>query len=341
MRWQGQIAGTERTDALPGMSRLDEFVRSVRTPEFAGVTFHEVLAKSALNHVPGSSRRMPLVWTINPYRGCQHACRYCFARPTHTYLDLDEGEDFDREIVVKINVVETLERELRRPPSGLDAVALGTNTDPYQRAEGRYALMPGIIDALTRAGVPFSVLTKGTLVRRDLERLAASARRVPVSLAMSIAVYDDALQRSIEPGTPSVQARLDTVRAAKEAGLPVSVFVMPVLPYLTDDTASLDRALERVAAAGADSALYTALHLRPGVKQWFLGWLERERPDLVPRYRALYRGGAYAPSEYRSELAARVRPLLRKHRLDRPAPQLRRRAEAATTELAAPQPTLF
>ena len=148
MRWSGQELGVEQVDTLPGLAKLNNLVRSVQTPDFAGVTFHEVLAKSALNKVPGQSA-MPFGWTINPYRGCSHACVYCFARPTHTYLDLDAGDDFDRQIIVKVNVADVLRAELAKPAWRHEPVALGTNTDPYQRAEGRYSLMPGIIDALT------------------------------------------------------------------------------------------------------------------------------------------------------------------------------------------------
>ena len=155
MRWQGQRIDETDAQALPGMENRTGFLRTVTTPEFAGMTFHEVLAKSALNHVPGPSK-MPFNWTVNPYRGCSHACVYCFARGTHTYLDLDAGRDFDSQIVVKVNVVETLEKELRRGSWKHETVALGTNTDPYQRAEGRYRLMPGIIGALADSGTPFS-----------------------------------------------------------------------------------------------------------------------------------------------------------------------------------------
>ena len=147
MRWAGQQisdAAPTDMDALPGLDRLQNLVRTVRTPEFEGITFHEVLAKSALNRVPAAAR-VPFTWTVNPYRGCSHACTYCFARRTHTYLDLDAGADFDSQIVVKINVAEVLARELRRPSWTHEPVALGTNTDPYQRSEGRYQLMPGII----------------------------------------------------------------------------------------------------------------------------------------------------------------------------------------------------
>ena len=141
-------------DSMAGLQAMTGHVRTVTTPEFAGMTFHEVHAKSALNHVPGASA-MPFDWTVNPYRGCSHACAYCFARNTHTYLDLDAGRDFDSQIVVKVNVADVLRRELAAPSWSRESVALGTNTDPYQRAEGRYRLMPGIIDALADSRTPF------------------------------------------------------------------------------------------------------------------------------------------------------------------------------------------
>jgi DNA repair photolyase len=298
------------------MERMDGLVRSVTTPEFAGMTFHEVLAKTALNRVPGASA-MPFDWTVNPYRGCSHACTYCFARGTHEYLDLDAGSDFDNQIVVKVNVADILRKELRRGSWAREPVMLGTNTDPYQRAEGRYRLMPGIVGALTESGTPFSILTKGSLLRRDLPLLTDAAASVRVSLAMSIAVFDDVLQHSIEPGTPTAQARLDTVRAATDAGFRVTVFLMPVLPHLTDSIAALDDALRRIRDAGAVRVVYGALHLRPGVKPWFFEWLEREHPHLVSSYRGLYPGvSTQAPKPYRSWLAKRIRPLLRAHRLD-------------------------
>ena len=312
MRWDGQALASESPNALV---RLSNVVRSIQTPDFAGVTFHEVMAKTALNKVAGPSA-MPFSWTINPYRGCSHACVYCFARNTHTYLDLDAGADFDNEVIVKINVAEVLRGELARKGDQVPAVALGTNTDPYQRAEGRYRLMPGIIAALADSGTAFSILTKGTLLRRDLPLLAEAAEHVPVDLAMSIAIYDDELQQSIEPGTPSTKARLATVRAVRDAGLDCSVFLMPILPHLTDSRAHLDDALAQVKDAGATSVLYTALHLRPGAKEWFMEWLGREHPELVTRYRDMYATSTYAPLGYRKWLAARMRPLLAEHGLE-------------------------
>jgi DNA repair photolyase len=317
MRWSAQEITVEQAGPLSGLAKLSNVVRSVQTPEFAGITFHEVLAKSALNHVPGASS-MPFAWTVNPYRGCSHSCVYCFARNTHTYLELDAGNDFDNEIIVKVNVAEVLAKELRTRRDRVPAVALGTNTDPYQRAEGRYRLMPGIIAALTEAGTPFSILTKGTLLRRDLPLIVEANKRVPVTLAMSIAIFDDELQQSVEPGTPTAKARLATVSAVRDAGLDCAVFMMPILPHLTDTRAHLDEALAQIKAAGATSVLYTALHLRPGTKEWYMLWLEREHPELVEKYRFMYYGtGSYAPKEYRAWLAKKIQPLIHKHGLKR------------------------
>lgn len=316
MRWQGQSIDDADAAALPGLENRSGIVRSVTTPEFAGMTFHEVLGKSALNKVPTGSH-MPFSWTINPYRGCSHACVYCFARGTHEYLDLDGGGDFDSQIVVKVNVAEVLQKELRRSSWKHESVALGTNTDPYQRAEGRYKLMPDIIRTLAGSETPFSILTKGTLIRRDIPLLVDAAKQVPIDIQMSIAMYDDALQHSIEPGTPSTQARLDTVRALTDAGFRVGVFLMPILPHLTDSVAAIDHALRRIEAAGADHVIYGALHLRSGVKPWFMQWLEREHPELMSSYRTLYPGAAAgAPKDYRKWLAKRVRPLIRAHGLE-------------------------
>ncbi|SNS30259.1 DNA repair photolyase [Geodermatophilus saharensis] len=318
MRWEGQRLDAEDGTLLPGMPSARGLLRSVQVPEFPGVTLHEVLARSALNEVPADSR-MPFRYTINPYRGCLHQCVYCFSRSTHEWLDLDSGRDFDTQIVVKTNLVQVLRRELARPSWRREHVALGTNTDPYQRAEGRYRLMPGVIRALADSGTPLSVLTKGTLARRDVPLLAEVARDVPVGFGVSLAIWDDDLHASLEPGVPSPRARLDLVRAVTDAGLPCGVFLAPVLPGLTDRLADLDAALAAVAAAGATGVTVVPLHLRPGAREWFSAWLAREHPALVPRYRQLYRGGAYVPADYRSWLTERVGPLLRRHGLDRHA----------------------
>ncbi|WP_138443808.1 Rv2578c family radical SAM protein [Sinomonas susongensis] len=314
MRWNTQTAQgdtEERTGGAP-LIPLAGLLRAVRTPEFQGITFHEVAARSALNKVPPASS-MPFRWTINPYRGCSHACVYCFARGTHTYLDLDAGLDFDRQLVVKVNVVDVLKAELARPSWSREHVALGTNTDPYQRAEGRYALMPGIIRALAESGTPFSILTKGTLLARDLPLLKAAAAHVPVGTAISLAMLDPELQSMIEPGTPAPAARLSLISKLRDAGLACGVMAMPILPWLTDGEDQLDALFGSLAAAGATGVTAGALHLRPGTKEWFLQWLAREHPRLVGRYRRLYGNGAYAPKDYRAWLARRVNAAKTRH----------------------------
>ncbi|MGE2834377.1 Rv2578c family radical SAM protein [Mycobacterium sp. SMC-4] len=337
MRWAGQALQVD-DGALPGLQRLG-LVRTVRTPQFDGITFHEVLCKSALNKIPAASM-LPFRYTVNGYRGCSHACRYCFARPTHEYLEFDCGRDFDTQLVVKTNVVDVLRRELRRPSWTRETVALGTNTDPYQRAEGRYALMPGIIGALAESGTPFSILTKGTLLRRDLPLLGDAARHVDVSVAISLAVGDAELHSRLEPGTPTPQARLDLISAIRAAGLRCHVMVAPVLPGLTDSDEHLDDLLGRIAAAGATSVTVFGLHLRGSTRGWFMDWLARDHPDLVGEYRRLYRRGAYLPADYRATLQKRAAALTAKHRLTG-ASRVAVTAPVAVAAAEPAQPTLF
>ena len=313
MRWSDQAVAAD-DGALPGLERSG-LVRTVRSPEFAGITFHEVLAKSALNKMPEGSG-LPFRYTVNTFRGCSHACRYCFARPTHEYLDLDAGKDFDSQVVVKLNVAAVLRKELRRRSWARETVALGTNTDPYQRAEGRYRLMPGVIGALASSGTPFSVLTKGTLLRRDLPLLRQASEQVPVSIGISLALIDSELQKQLEPGTPSPQARLALIRDLAEAGFAPHVMVAPVIPYLTDSTAALDELLRALAEAGAAGVTAFPMHLRGATKGWFLEWLAEAHPSLLGRYRGLYGRGAYVSKEYSSWLRGRLAPLVAAYGLD-------------------------
>jgi DNA repair photolyase len=335
MRWEQQSVAVD-DGALPGLERIG-FVRTVRTPQFDGITFHEVLCKSALNKVPNAAM-LPFRYTVNGYRGCSHACRYCFARPTHEYLDLDCGNDFDTQIIVKTNVVEVLRRELHRKTWRREKVALGTNTDPYQRAEGRYELMPGIIGALAESGTPLSILTKGTLLRRDLPLITQAAAEVPVGVAVSLAVADPVLHKDVEPGTPSPHARLGLISAIRHAGLDCHVMVAPVLPYLTDSVEHLDALLREIAAAGATGVTVLGLHLRGSTRGWFMAWLARSHPELVKRYQELYGRGAYLPENYRNALRQRVEPLVARYGLAG-----RRQAFTETTAepAATLQPTLF
>ena len=198
------------------------------------VEYLHVRAKRIVNRVPEASR-MPFRFTINAYRGCAHACTYCFARPTHEFLGMNAGEDFERRIVVKVNAVEKLRRELREPRWGGDHIAMGTNTDPYQPAEGRYRLTRGIIEALGEARNEFSILTKSPMIIRDLDVLAAAAQRTRVRCNLSIGTVDDDVWRASEPGTPPPRQRIEAVRRLNDAGIPCGVLVAPILPGISDD----------------------------------------------------------------------------------------------------------
>ncbi len=290
--------------------------RTFDTPEFAGMTFHEVTCRSALNKVPEASR-MPFRWTINPYRGCGMACAFCFARKTHEYLDLDSGADFDSQIVVKTNVGEVLRRELRRPSWRGEHVAMGTNVDCYQRVEGRYRLMREIIPALTEAANPFSILTKGALILRDLDLLVRAAEVTEASAALSIGSVDRDIRRRAEPGAPPPARRLEVVRRLTDAGIPTGVLMAPVLPFLTDSEEQLDQTVAAIAASGAAYVSPIVLHLRPGAREWWQAWLARERPDLLPRYAELYGERSYAPRAYQDRITATVRRLAATHRVGR------------------------
>ncbi|MFB6671203.1 Rv2578c family radical SAM protein [Streptomyces sp. NPDC056390] len=282
--------------------------RTFDTPEFAGVTFHEIRARSIVNRVPGASR-MPFEWTVNPYRGCTHACVYCFARKTHSYLDLDTGLGFDSQIVVKVNAPELLRRHLASRRWHGEHIAMGTNVDCYQRAEGRYRLMPGIIEALRDYANPFSILTKGTLILRDLDLLRQAAEVTDVGVSVSVGFVDRELWRTVEPGTPAPERRLDVVRALGEAGIGCGVLMAPVIPFLGDHPGQLRETVRAVAAAGATSVTPLVLHLRPGAREWFMSWLGQHHPHLVRRYERLYAEGAYAPKWYQRRITRQVHQL--------------------------------
>ena len=244
----------------------------------------------------------------------------CFARHSHTYLDLDAGLDFDTKVVVKVNAGELIRRELAAPRWSGAPIAMGTNVDVYQRAEGRYRLMPEILTALRDHANPFSILTKGTLILRDLDLLRQAAEVTRVGLAVSVGFVDEALWRSVESGTPSPRRRLEVVRRLSDAGFPVSVLMAPIIPGLTDTDESVDETVAAIAAAGAVSVTPIPLHLRPGARQWFASWLARTHPALAPRYRDLYGDGSYLPDGYQQEIGARVRMAARRHGLHRPDP---------------------
>ena len=238
---------------------------------------------------------MPFEWTINPYRGCSHACVYCFARKSHTYLDFDAGLDFDSQVVVKINAAEVLRRELAKPSWGR-ARRPGTNTDPYQRAEGRYRLMPG-----SSAPSPIPALpcrsSQGHAPGPRHPALKHAAAQVPVGVGISLAMTNQSF-RSPETRHPAPRARLEPHLRLREAGLPCGVMAMPILPWLSDGEDRLDSLFGSPAAAGATGVTAGALYLKPGTREWFMQWIAREHPHLAGKYRRLYGSGSYASKEY-------------------------------------------
>jgi DNA repair photolyase len=289
MRWDEQRV--ENDLRLPGVGD-GTVVRTFDAPEAMGINFHEVRARSALNHVPGG--RYGFNWTINPFRGCSHACTYCFARRTHSYLDLGPGRDFEREIVVKVNVPELVRAELARPSWKRELVALGTNTDPYQWVESRYRMMPEILAALEAAETPVTVLTKSPLVMRDVEIFERMASKgLPVSVNLSVPTLDEEAWRATEPHTPSPAARLDAVAELRARGIDSGVLIAPLMPGINDDPDQVRPIVERARAAGATFLGGVALHLRGEVKDVFFAWLQQKRPDLLPKYEALYQDRAY------------------------------------------------
>ena len=305
MRWDNLKVEAEAETRLPGY-KDGAIVRTFDAPEALDTRFYEVNARSALNRVPERSR-MPFRWTINPYRGCTHACKYCFARPTHTYLDFDAGRDFEREIVVKVNLPELVRAELQRPSWKREHIALGTNTDPYQWVEGRYRLTEGVWEAMRDFANPCSVLTKSPLLLRDLALFRALVERTEFVANLSVPTLDEPAWRASEPHTPHPRKRLEAAAELVRAGIPVGILIAPLMPGINDSPEQVERILELAGEAGVTSIGGIALHLRGEVREVFFDWLRQYRPDLVPRYEELYARGAYAPKQEQQRLSALVR----------------------------------
>ena len=305
VRWQNLETTRGRAQpSLPGAG--ESVVRTFDAPEALGIRFHEVQARSALNQVPKRSR-MPFRWTINPYRGCTHACTYCFARPTHTYLDLNAREDFEREIVVKVNVPELLRAELARPTWKGEHVALGTNTDPYQWVESRYRLMEGIWEAMRDFANPCSILTKSPLLLRDIELMKEIGERTEFVANLSIPTLEEKAWRATEPHTPHPRKRIEAVAELNRAGIQTGVLVAPLMPGINDSPEQVEKLLGELGEAGAGSIGGIGLHLRGEVREIWFEWLRQYRPDLVPRYEELFAKGAYMRSDERERLAKLAR----------------------------------
>jgi DNA repair photolyase len=334
VRWEQQTVGQEADATLPGYR--DVAVRHFDAPEAIDTRFYEVRAKSILNQVPAASQ-MPFRWTVNPYRGCAHACVYCFARPTHEYLDLGAGRDFEREIVVKVNAPERLRAELASASWEHEHVALGTNTDPYQWVEGRYVLMRGIWEALRDARNPCSVLTKSPLLLRDLDLMRELNAITEFSAALSIPTLDQKAWRATEPRTPNPRARLEAVAELTRAGIRTGVLVAPLMPGINDSPEQVREVVRLATEAGADYITGIALHLRRGVREVYMEWLAEQRPELVPRYEELYRRRAYLSAAERRQLTALLDGPLEMPR-ERMSRMLRVAGTPAAVPVAVPEP---
>ncbi|MDQ4065323.1 MAG: radical SAM protein [Actinomycetota bacterium] len=284
--------------------------RTFDTPHFRGITFIETEARTILNKVPGNY--LPFNWTINPYRGCSHSCYFCFARASHTYLDMNAGDDWSTKIFVKVNAPDLLRSELRKKRWKGESIAMGTNTDPYQRCEGKYKLMSRILETLIDYRNPFSILTRGTLMLRDLDLLAEASALTDVTTAYSVPTLDEDAWRRSEPGTPHPWKRLEAVKKLNEAGVPCGVLVAPILPGITDKPEQIRAVVEAAIDAGATHVSPILLHLRPKVKEVYMEWLSSEYPDLVPRYKEMYKKSAYGSARERDELSKTVRDVIEK-----------------------------
>ena len=263
-----------------------------------------ITCRSALNHVRG----MPFKWSLNPYRGCSHACWYCYARETHTYFDLNGGRDFERIIFAKLNVTERLRVQLGAPRWRRDLVAVGTATDPHQPVEGHLRLTQACLGEFIQGRTPISLITKSTLIRRDRDLLLDVARAAGATITVSVPILDAHVSRMIEPGTPAPRERLRVVRELSDLGLNVGVNLAPILPGLTDSKLAIERLIAAAHDHGARYVGAVVLHLKPEPRRWFMAQIRRLFPQLETLYTDLYPAGfAYPARDLADSLHARVK----------------------------------
>ncbi|MGD3111499.1 radical SAM protein [Streptomyces sp. YGL11-2] len=287
------------------------------SPGFDGITFHEIQARTLLNRMPGAAPG-GMGFTLNPYRGCSHACTYCFARDGHHHLGHDTGDDFQTHLYVKTNAAQALRRELRTGRTGDQWVMVGTSTDCYQRAEGRYQLMPGIIRALTDYRVPFTTTTKSALLRRDIPLYAEAARVTDVLVMTSLGSLDDRVWRAFEPDAAPPRARLETIAALRAAGVPAGVLIAPLIPHAGDHPDALNALVDACAEAGAVTVFPDVLRISPGARTWFLAQSARILPPhLHQRLAADYATRRAMPPRYIQQVTEHVHARAAHHGLPR------------------------
>jgi DNA repair photolyase len=272
-----------------------------------GVEYREEPCRSALNHVRG----MAFKWSLNPYMGCVHRCTFCYVRAFEERADRPSDDRYGTSIRVKVNVAEVLRRELSRKSWAHEWVAIGAATDPYQPAEGRYRLTRGCLEALAEAANPFSIITRGPMIVRDIDVLAEAARRADVLVTFSVPTLDDEVWRKTEPSTAHPRQRLKAVRKLVDAGIKAGVGMAPILPGISDRPEQLAEVVKAAREAGATDVWTNLLFLRPGTREHFLEHLVQDWPELVPHYEELYRGRAYLGSAESKPVRKQVSALAR------------------------------
>jgi DNA repair photolyase len=323
---------------LVGIARLAAAGESLR--EGHNVEYFTLPAKSLLNRC-NSQRRMPFTWSINPYRGCEFACKYCYARYTHEFMEMRDGAEFEQKIYVKQHTAELLRHELRRVKPG-EAISLGTATDPYQPAERRYEVTRSILEEFARhRGFELSIVTKSNLVVRDLDLLREVARNNTLSIHITITTLNVELARILEPRAPRPDLRMEAVRELSAAGLTVGVSCCPVLPGITDSPAGLEAVVQAAAAAGARHIFAGPLFLKPCSAAVFLPFLEEHFPQLVENYRQRYQDRSFLPPSYGKRVAELISSFRRKYGIRRADPRGQTSAEKSPIQTSNEQLALF
>ncbi len=303
---------------LIGIARLAAEGESLR--EGHNVEYFTLPARSLLNRC-NSQRGLPFTWTINPYRGCEFACKYCYARYTHEFMEMRDGTEFEQKIYIKQHTAELLRHDLRRVKSG-EAIALGTATDPYQPAERRYEITRGILEEFARhRGFELGIVSKSNLIVRDLELLREVALNNTLSIHITVTTMDVELARILEPRAPRPDLRMEAVRQLSDAGLNVGVSSSPVLPEITDSQASLDAVVRAAAQAGAHHIFAGPLFLKPCSAAIFLPFLEQNFPHLVENYRRRYQDRSFLPPSYGKRIAQLMASLRKKYGIHRADPR--------------------
>jgi DNA repair photolyase len=303
---------------LVGIARLAAEGESLR--EGHNVEYFTLPAKSLLNRCV-SNRNLPFAWTINPYRGCEFGCQYCYARYTHEFMEMRDGAEFEQKIYVKEHAADLLRRELRRVKPG-EPIALGTATDPYQPAERRYEVTRGILEEFARhRGFELGIITKSNLITRDLDLLREVSRTNALSIHVTITTLNTELARILEPRAPRPDLRMDAVRQLSEAGLTVGVSCSPVLPGITDSPADLEAVVRAAAAAGARHIFAGPLFLKPCSAAVFLPFLDQHFPHLVENYRQRYQDRSFLPPSYGKRIAELIARFRQKYGISRADPR--------------------